>query len=57
MPPWSQEAESTVHQRPNRNTGTAPLAPNRKRLWMLGEPRERIPPISMPVGSAASVAR
>ena len=57
MPPCSHDAERIVHQRPKRNRGTAPLAPNRNRLSMLGDPSEKSPLISMPLGSAARVAR
>ena len=45
-PPCSHVALSTVHQRPNPNTGTAPLAPNRKSAGRLGAMNENIP--SMP---------
>ena len=36
-PACSQPAVSTVHQRPNWNTGTAPLAPIRNRTSVLGD--------------------
>ena len=42
-PPCSHAALRTVHQRPYPKTGTAPLAPKRKRLCMLGEKKDSIP--------------
>jgi hypothetical protein len=48
-PACSQPALSTVHQRPNWNTGIAPLAPNRNSTGVLGASADmmlstRIPP-------------
>ena len=37
--PCSQPADSTVHQRPKRNTGNAPLAPKAMRLLLVGANR------------------
>jgi hypothetical protein len=42
-PPWSQPALSTVHHRPNLNTGIAPLAPKRNNAGTLGERIDKRP--------------
>src|SRR6476661_5910857 len=55
-PPWSQPAESRVHQRSIQKTGTWPEAPNRNMLSWLGVPIENSPPIWMWLGSTTSIA-
>jgi hypothetical protein len=50
-PACSQVALRTVHQRPKRNTGTSPLAPNTNSAVLLGARIESGPailPIAVP---------
>ena len=51
----SQPALSTVHQRPNVNTGTAPLAPNRNSTGVLGASIDMMPPIRIALPDISSV--
>jgi hypothetical protein len=53
-PACSQPAESTVHQRPKRKTGTEPLAPSTNRLSTPGESREKSPLARIAEGWMAS---
>ena len=51
----SQPALSTVHQRPNLNTGIAPLAPNRNSTGVLGESSDMMPPMPIALPDISSV--
>jgi hypothetical protein len=55
-PLCSQPALSTVHQRLNSKTGMPPLAPNRKRVDVLGERNEKSPSIRMLLPDMSSMA-
>ena len=54
MPPCSHPALSTVHHRPRPNTGTAPLAPNRRRAGEAGARRHGPP---MPIFPRANISQ
>ena len=56
-PACSQPAERSVHQRPARKTGPAPLAPKRMSASWLGANNEKRPLLRIPCGSTSSMAR
>src|SRR6185295_17639506 len=51
----SQPALSTVHQRPNVNTGIAPLAPNRNSTGVLGASIDMMPYVRIPLPDISRV--
>ena len=56
MPLCSHPALRTVHHRSYWKTGMPPLAPNRKRLVVLGARNEKTPFILMPLPDMSSIA-